>query len=91
MVKNLNVLRGKIDVLDKNMVSMLKNRFDIVKKVGEFKKKNNLPLCDRKRQAEVLKMRVKQGKASGLNERFVKNLYNLIFNEALIVQRGKNK
>ena len=89
MVKRLSALRDKIDVLDKNMVSMLKIRFDVVRKVGEFKRKHNLPLCDKRRQAEVLKMRAKQGKSAGLNEKFVKNLYNLIFSEALRVQRCK--
>jgi len=89
MVENLNILRKRIDVFDKNMVSILKKRFDVVKKVGEFKKKHNLPLCDKKREAEVLKMRVKQGKAGGLNERFVKNIYNLIFYEAIRIQGEK--
>lgn len=89
MVENLNTLRGRIDFIDKNVITSLKIRFDAVKKIGEFKRKHDLPLCDRKRQKEVLRMRIKQGKKSGLNEKFVKNLYNLIFNEALNVQRRK--
>ena len=87
MVENLNVLINKIDKLDENIVSILKKRFDVVKKVGKFKKKYNLPLCDIKRQEEVLKIRIKQGKHKGLNEKFIKNFYGLIFNEALNVQR----
>jgi chorismate mutase len=89
MVESLIILRNKIDDFDREIVSILKRRFNIVKKVGKFKKKHNLPLCDRKRQAEVLKIRVKQGKTSGLNEKFAKNLYNLIFNEAIRIQGEK--
>jgi len=89
MVDNIRNFRDKINYFDNNLVSLLKKRFDIVKKIGKFKKKNNLPLCDRKRQAEVLKIRIKQGKDGGLNEKFVKKLYNLIFNEAIRIQGEK--
>jgi len=89
MVENLNILRDRIDNFDKSITDLLAQRMRVVRRVGEYKKKHNLPICDKERQKEVLKTRVKQGKTAGLNEKFVKNLYNLIFNEALNIQRRK--
>jgi len=89
MVDNIESLRERINDFDNSIIKILTQRMKVVKKVGEFKKKKNMPLCDRKRQAEVLKIRIKQGKSGGLNEKFVKKLYNLIFNEALRIQRRK--
>jgi chorismate mutase len=89
MVEDLNVLRDKINDFDNSIIETMASRMEVVKKVGEFKKEHNLPLCDRKRQEEVLKMRVEQGKNGGLDEKFVKDLYNLIFNEAIRIQGEK--
>ena len=89
MVNSLNILRDKINYFDNSIIGIMVRRMKVVKKVGEFKKKHDLPLCDRKRQAEVLRMRVKQGKKKGLNEKFIKNFYGLIFNEALNIQGRK--
>ena len=89
MVEIIKSLRDKINDFDNSIIETLARRMKVVKKVGEFKKKHDLPLCDRKRQAEVLRMRVKQGKKKGLNEKFIKNFYGLIFNEALNIQGRK--
>lgn len=86
-MENLDKLRIKINRLDEKLINIFAERFKVVKKVGKFKKNRGMPLCDRKRQREVLKVRIKQGKAKGLNASFVKRLYNLIFNEALRLER----
>jgi len=89
MVEDIKSLRDRINDFDNSIIEILARRMKVVKKVGEFKKKYNLPLCDVKRQAEVLDIRIKQGKNVGLNEKFVKELYNLIFDEARRLQGRK--
>jgi chorismate mutase len=89
MVKNLEELRKKIDSLDTNLIKTLGLRFKVVEKVGEFKHKNNMPLCQKKRQQEVLKLRIKQAEKIGLDGRFIKKMYNLIFDEALRIEGCK--
>ena len=84
--ENLEVLRKQIDKFDEDLVELLCSRFDVVRKVGEFKKKNNMLLCDKSRQAEVLKLRIKQGSEKGLDADFVEKLYGLIFDEAIRIQ-----
>jgi chorismate mutase len=86
--KSLDVLRKKIDSMDNSLMKNIFLRFNIVKKVGKFKKSHSIPLCDRKRQAEVLKLRIKQGKKQGLDPIFIKKLHTLVFNEAIRIQRS---
>jgi len=73
------------------LMNILHSRFKIVRKIGKFKKDNNLHPRDKKRQKEVLKIRIRQGKSKGLNPKFVEKLYNLIFKEAIAVQGRKIK
>jgi len=80
-------LRKKIDLIDNSLIKLFSIRFNVVKKVGKFKKDRDMPLCDRKRQQQVTRIRIKQGKTKGLNPLFVKKLYNLIFNEAIRLEK----
>lgn len=53
-MNELEVLRSKIDQIDTKLVALIKERFSFVKAVGEYKKLNNLPIHDPKREAQVL-------------------------------------
>ncbi len=53
-MNELEVLRSKIDQLDTRLVALIKERFSIVKAIGEYKKLNDLPILDPKREAHVL-------------------------------------
>lgn len=86
MVNDLNKQVTKINKLDKKLISLLAERFKTVRKVGSFKKSRGMPLCDRKTQQEALNIRVKQGKAKRLDPKFIKKLYNLIFDEVLRIE-----
>jgi chorismate mutase len=87
MVENLDSLRRKINRLDKNIISNLALRYNVVERIGKYKKLHNLPACDKKRELEVLKIRTKQGNGKGLDDAFVKKIYELIFEEALRIQK----
>jgi chorismate mutase len=41
-MNELENYRKNIDELDKNLIEILAKRFEIVKKVGEYKKENNI-------------------------------------------------
>lgn len=47
-------LRKQIDQIDENLLSLLKERLKISKKVGIYKKANNLPIYQAKREKEIL-------------------------------------
>jgi len=81
-------LRRQISEIDKAIINLLTQRFRIVKEVGKVKQKNNLPIKDKEREAEIIKKMVKQ---SSLNKRFINDLYKLIFNQAYLLEERRNK
>ncbi|MDR2778565.1 MAG: chorismate mutase [Rickettsiales bacterium] len=50
----LEELRKEIDRCDRNIVSMLKERMSISKKIGEYKKKNGIAVHHPMREKELL-------------------------------------
>jgi chorismate mutase len=68
-------LREKIDKVDLRIVALLEERVDLVKKIGEAKRRHGLPIADPKREQQVLNM-ITGG--SKLNKGFVKGLFERI-------------
>lgn len=54
-MKAISVLRKEIDSLDNEIISLLENRLNISRKIGEYKKANHLEVLDTKREEEILK------------------------------------
>ena len=51
----LDAAREQINQTDKEIVSLLEKRFNIVMEIGEYKKENNLPVLDEEREKRVVK------------------------------------
>lgn len=51
---DLNDARVEINNIDKEIVHLLEKRFKIVIEIGNFKKKNNIPVYDEKREQNVI-------------------------------------
>ncbi len=73
----LESLRKQIDEIDSLIVDLLAKRMRMVKKVGQLKKKNNMPVLDESRWQKVIKS--KKG--------FVKKIYNIIHDHALEIEK----
>jgi len=52
--------------------------------VGEFKKKNNLPIKNLKREKELIEEMIKSSK---LNPEFIRKLYKLVFNNSYTIEK----
>lgn len=50
--------RNKIDEIDKEITRLFEERMDIVIKVGEYKKQNNLPVFNKAREDEVIEKNI---------------------------------
>lgn len=87
MNNKLQSLRLRIDKTDIQIVNLLQERFDIVRKIGEFKKVNNLKPLDRNRWNEVLQSRVEYAKKLNISSIFTKKMFNLIHKYSLQIQR----
>jgi chorismate mutase len=91
----LKMLREKIDEMDNELISIISQRLDIVRQIGELKMKNNLPAYQPERWKEVLETRIANAKTrhnfSLLSPDFFKNILELIHDESLRLQREMMK
>lgn len=87
MDKTLDDWRSEIDTLDEELLNVLEKRFDVVKKVGKYKKQKGLPPLAEKRRQEVLQKWLSRAKELNLSEEFVEKLYELIHEYALEIER----
>ena len=78
MKTQLDDFRKQIDKIDNQIVDLLAKRMKVVKKVGQLKKKNNIPVLDKSRWQKVIKS--KKG--------FVQKIYNIIHEEALKIEKS---
>lgn len=51
----LDLLRIKINKIDTKLVELFKERLEVSREIGKFKKENNLPIFDEKREREIVK------------------------------------
>ena len=53
-MQNLNNLRQKLDKIDKKMAKMFEKRMEIIENVRVYKKQNNIPVYDAKRENSMI-------------------------------------
>ncbi|QJC31389.1 hypothetical protein GJT87_01955 [Enterobacteriaceae endosymbiont of Macroplea mutica] len=80
----LKILRNKIDVLDNKLLNVLVQRFNIIKQVGEIKKKYGLPIYYPEREASLIHKKKKRAQNLQLSQNFIKKiLQNIIYESYL--------
>lgn len=84
MVEQIDEWRREIDQLDSELMRLLCKRFELTKKIRRFKKANNLPVMDKKREEHIIREKIG---SSGLPRKFVKDIYKIIFEESRRIQR----
>ena len=74
--------RKQIDRVDKEILFLIKRRFQLAKKIAKYKMENELPVQDQDRESEVLKNVTGQGKLMEFSESFIRRLFELILSES---------
>lgn len=46
--------RNEIDEIDEQLINLLNARFAVTKNVGEYKRKNNLPILNNSREEQII-------------------------------------
>ena len=82
----LNQLREQIDRLDDEIMQRLAERMKISRRIGTFKKENNITILQVSRWEEIIHTRLAVGLAMGLTEGFSRDLLKLIHQESIRVQ-----
>ena len=79
-MNELDNYRKEIDTIDKELIALFEKRMDISAKVGDYKKKNSLPIFNEKREEEVIEkniIKLNNKNYSSLAQSFFKNIMEL--------------
>jgi len=79
-------LRTEIDKIDEQIIRLLSDRMEKVKKIGEIKNKIGKSKLDINRFNKLLKKRIELGKRYELTKDLITKIWNLIHDEALIIE-----
>ncbi|MBW7967150.1 chorismate mutase [Bradyrhizobium sp. BR 10261] len=79
-------LRDRIDRIDQDVVRLLASRAEVVRQVGELKKRLGAPVMQPDRVQIVLDSRAAQGAALGLRGEVVRKIWEVLVEEACRVE-----
>lgn len=82
----LQIARQKIDSLDKKLIEILGARERVVKEIGIYKAKNNIPSLQAARFQQVIDKGIAAGKKEDLSPEFITELLNAIHKESLRIE-----
>ena len=78
--------RNQIDSIDQQMLELLSQRMEVINNIGKYKLTNNITIFQLRRWESILKTRTKLGVKLGLNDRFIKEILQLMHKESIQVQ-----
>ena len=84
--ETISQLRAKIDVIDENLIHALAQRMEISRRIGASKKENNIAILQTGRWEAVLADVVEKGREKGLDEEFVRAVFNAIHEASIKAQ-----
>lgn len=87
--EELRLLREQIDHLDSRLLQLLAARFDVSRQIARVKAQGNLAVFQPKRWDSLLRHRIETGQEIGLDEGFVKGIFEKIHAESVRVQEEK--
>lgn len=82
MSKELEEYRQQIDALDIELIDVLSRRIDVVRKVGDLKAGTDISVVQPARAQAVKNRAVEMGVSKGLDEAFVRKIYDLMIDHA---------
>ncbi|MDD5213379.1 MAG: chorismate mutase [Candidatus Gracilibacteria bacterium] len=86
-MNDLQKYREEIDSIDKDLIELLAKRFDVVKRVGYYKKEHNMPPLQAGRWQEVLDSRKNIASHLGVSDEFIEKVWNIIHDYALDLEK----
>ncbi|WP_404812003.1 chorismate mutase [Capnocytophaga canimorsus] len=79
----LSELRSKIDVLDDQLLDLLKKRMTASDNIGKLKKEKNVAVLQNSRWYALLGKMILEGQQRGLSEEFITHLFKAIHQESI--------
>jgi len=85
----IDELRGRLDMIDREIVEHLAARMEVVKKLGDYKKENSVTVFQIDRWIQVFQTRAEWADKMNLDRNFIGQIYKLIHDESMRVQTGR--
>lgn len=82
-VETLDLLRHKIDEIDRELVDLLGRRMEISERIGDVKRKNNIAILQVERWNEIVRNVLTHGSELGLSEEFIMRYLASIHQESI--------
>lgn len=82
----LELLRNRIDALDRELLETLSARMEIARQIGQYKKDNNVTALQIGRFSELMDKRIKLGESLSLNGHLVQQLFQHIHEDSVRLQ-----
>lgn len=83
---SIELLRQKIDLIDKQLLQCIANRLKVVLQIGKIKNELNLPALDQARWQHLMQNRFQQADNLGIKIDLVEKIFNLLHAESLSLQ-----
>ncbi len=79
-------LRKVIDEIDEEILDAVQKREEIIRRIGAFKKENNITVFQLQRWQEILRTRAQWADAKGLSRSHIERLCQLLHEESIRIQ-----
>ncbi len=86
--KSVTRLRKEIDTIDDMILLLLNQRKELVREVGEWKKKKKIPVPDPLREKNIMQRVFNLLPETNLEKEFVEQLFQLLFEDSKRIQSG---
>lgn len=91
MAEELNALRDKIDVVDRQLIDLLAARLALVGEVGEVKSRHGLPIYAPDREASMLSRRRAEAELLGVPGDLIEDVLRRVMRESYILESASEK
>ncbi len=87
-INHLEIIREQIDQADREILEAIATRMNLVEKIGEYKKENNVAIFQLSRWKEIFTTRPEWARSLNLDPEFIKELYRFIHQQSVQKQTG---
>jgi len=85
-MQELITYRKQIDDFDKALMAVIEERMEVVKKIGKFKKDNQMTILQSSRWEQIIEKHLTDGSNRGFSEKFINRLFKAIHQESINFQ-----
>lgn len=90
-VEELNQLRAQIDCFDDELLTLIANRMNVARKIGEIKIQNDVTVLQSSRWNEILERTINKSEKLKLGKAFVTSYMEALHIESIRIQDSLNK